>query len=141
MFPSFVPDKARPLCARPYLVPSIYLTCIAASILPPGRIRALTGTAALIYLISRVPDYTEGQAAVDGLLPIQSILVLLHWIDFFILHSPDEFVRVKDQGSNPTQTFLNKLYWNIDLCTAMRGVGWNWQVKNVPLVKGNSPKW
>ncbi|CZR63400.1 uncharacterized protein PAC_13297 [Phialocephala subalpina] len=128
---SFVPDRARPLASRPYLIPAIYLTCIFGSLLPQGRARSISVTATLIYLIAPIPKCTTGQRASDLLLPTQGILVLVGWLDFFVLHSPNEFYRLKDKDK-PPQTALGRLGWHADLCSVMRGVGWNWQVKNVP---------
>jgi len=142
LLPSFVPSSARPLRSRPYLSPSIYFTCIAASLLPPGGIRALTGTAALTYLIIQIPKYTEGTVAADNLLPIQAVLLLLHWIDFFVLNSPDQFLRAKDHRAAAVQQSLwDKLGRHFDLCTAARGIGWDWQVKNVPVARTETSKW
>lgn len=138
---SFVPDKARPLHPRPYLIPSIYLTCIAASTLPPGKIRGLLGAGALAFWLIQIPKYTQGSIAEDNLLPIQAGLLLLHWMDFFVLHSPNEFFRLRDPQQGLHQTFWEKLSWNFDLCTSMRGVGWNWKVKNVPAVENQTPRW
>jgi hypothetical protein len=143
MFISFIPDKARPLCARPYLIPSIYLTCIAASLLPEGRVRAITGIAGLGFLIAQIPKYTQGSVAEDNLLPIQAGLMLLHWVDFFVFSQDeaDKPVRLGDQTEGQQKTFRQKLGWSFDLCTSMRGVGWNWQVKNVPVAETKISKW
>lgn len=141
MLSPFIPNKARPLQARPYLIPSIYLTCIAASSLPPGKIRGLLGVGALAFWLIQIPKYTQGSTAEDNLLPIQAGLLLLHWIDFFVLHSPNEFFRLTDSRKGLHQTFWEKLSWNFNLCTSMRGVGWNWQVKNIPAVETQHPKW
>lgn len=128
---SFVPDRARPLASRPYLIPSIYLICIFGSLLPQGRARSILVMAALIYLIAQIPKCTSGERASDLFLPIQGTLVLVCWLDFFVLHSPNDFYRLKDK-EKPPQTALGRLGWHADLCTAMRGIGWNWKVKNVP---------
>ncbi|KAK0113662.1 hypothetical protein ONS96_014518 [Cadophora gregata f. sp. sojae] len=132
MFPdSFVPDKARPLAPRPYLIPSIYLTCVVGSLLPQGKIRALSVTAVLLFLIAQVPRYTTGVLAQDALSPIQATLALLHWLDFFVFHPQDAWVRTKDAHA-PRKSLLQRLAWSWDLNTSMRGVGWNWRVNNVP---------
>ncbi|PVH88078.1 hypothetical protein DL98DRAFT_648963 [Cadophora sp. DSE1049] len=132
MFPSsFVPDKARPLAPRPYLIPSIYLTCVIGSLLPQGKLRALSVTSVLLYLIAQIPKCTTGVLAQDSLGPIQATLALLHWLDFFVFHSQDDWVRTKDADA-PQKGLMQRLEWNWDLNTAMRGIGWNWKVNNVP---------
>lgn len=141
MFSSFVPDKARPPCSRPYLIPLIYLTSMAASLLPAGKIRAISGTAGLLFLCAQVPKCTTGNVAMDNLLPIQAVLVLLHWIDFFVLNSPSEFVRTKDRERVAQEAFWGRLRWTFDLHATMRGIGWNWKVKNIPDIRRNIEKW
>jgi hypothetical protein len=137
MFPSFVPDKARPLAARPYLVPSIYLVCLAGSLLPQGRLRATSVTLLVCSLISQIPKYTTGDVAQDALLPVQATLVFLQFLDHFVLNSENDFSRVKDAGKTP-RTWREKLRRNVALFMTMRGIGWNWKVKNVP--EGPSPQ-
>jgi hypothetical protein len=141
MFPSFVPDKARPLAARPYLIPSIFLACLAGSILRPGPFNSLSITAIGLYLSSQIPKATTGQPPQDYLLPIQAFITIVHWMDFCVLHSPKEFSRVKDKGKIPNAWWA-KLSWAWDLNTTLRGIGWNWKVKNVPLAPSLSvTKW
>jgi hypothetical protein len=130
MFPSFVPDKARPLAARPHLIPSIFVVCLTGSVLPPGQLNTLFTTATALYLSSQIPKATAGQAPRDYMLPIQAALFFFHYFDFIVLHSPVEFSRTKDQGKVP-QTRWEKLSWAWGLNTTYRGIGWNWKVKNV----------
>ncbi|KAH6717988.1 membrane bound O-acyl transferase family-domain-containing protein [Leptodontidium sp. MPI-SDFR-AT-0119] len=127
----FIPDKARPLAPRPHLIPSIYLTCVIGSLLPQGKLRALSVTSVLIYLIAQIPKFTTGVLAQDSLGPIQATLSLLHWLDFFVFHSQNDWVRAKDAGV-PRKGWKQKLGWSWDLNIAMRGIGWNWRVNNVP---------
>lgn len=69
--------------------------------------------------------------------------MLLHWLDIFVWSSPSEFWRIKDKvKEDDKQTAWRRLGWHADLCTAMRGVGWNWKVKNVPNAADRSTsKW
>jgi hypothetical protein len=76
MFPSFVPEKARPLAARPHLIPSIFVVCLAGSVLPPGLLNTLSiGTIAL-YLSAQIPKATAGKVPSDYMLPIQAIIFI-----------------------------------------------------------------
>lgn len=141
MFPSFVPDKARPLAARPHLIPSIFLTCLAGSVLPTGSFNSLCIGAVALYLSSRISKATSGKPTEDYMLPIQAAILIIQWIDFCVLHSPDDFSRLKDKGKIPT-TWREKLSWAWDLNTTYRGIGWNWTVKNVPpAVPLSTRKW
>ena len=138
---SFVPDKAHPLASRPYLIPSIYLTCVVGSLLPQGKLRALSVKSALIYLIAQIPKCTTGVLAQDSLGPIQATLVLLHWLDFFVCHSQDDWTRQRDGGGDH-KGLRRRLVWSWDLNIAMRGIGWNWKVNNVPKgAKADTQRW
>ena len=131
MFSSFIPSKARPLAPRPHLIPSIFVVCLAGTVLPPSLLNNLSiGTIAL-YLSAQIPKATSGNIAQDFMLPIQTILCVAQWVDFCVLHSPDEFSRDKDEKKVP-KTWREKLSWAWGLNTTYRGIGWNWKVKNVP---------
>lgn len=136
---SFVPSKARPLAPRPYLVPSIYLTCVFGSFLPPGKVRAGSVALTVGYLIAQIPKATAGDVASDVLTPIQAVLCLAQWFDFYMFHRPDQFYRLSDK-EHPPQTLWEKFKWYLDLNASMRGIGWNWQVKNIP-TQPHTTKW
>lgn len=141
IFKSLVPDKARPLQPRPYLLQTIYLTCAFGALLPPGKLRAGSVSVIVCALITQIPKYTTGDVNQDAVTPIFATLLLAHWIDVFILHSPEEFSRRKDGGKRP-RTWREKLWWSLDLNSTMRGIGWNWEVKNVPdAAPIATPKW
>lgn len=130
---SFVPSTARPLVPRPHLVPSIYLTCIVGSFLPPGIIRSSTVAIVVTALIAQIPRATTGDIASDVLVPIQATLVLMHWLDFYILHESSEYRRHGDSENEARKKGVwERLKWYIDLNASARGIGWDWQVKNVP---------
>jgi len=131
MFPSFVPDKARPLASRPFLIPSIYAVCLAGTILSPSLLSTISVTAAALYLFAKIPAATSGKIPHDYMLPIQALIFISQWIDFCVIHSPTEFSRDKDKEKVP-KTWLEKLSWSWGLNTTYRGIGWNWKVKNVP---------
>jgi hypothetical protein len=90
--------------------------------------------------------YPTGDVVQDGLLPIQGLILFTHWIDFYLLHNTErEYFKVKDtegkegrEGKEVTEAKVGGrsgrkgLGWHFDLATSMRGVGWNWQVKNIP---------
>jgi len=131
MFPSFVPDKARPLATRPHLIPSIFLVCLVGTVLPPSLVNTLSVSAITLYLSAQIPKATSGKFAQDYMLPIQALLLITQWVDFCVLHLPDEFSRDEDKERIP-KTWWEKLSWSWSLNTTYRGIGWNWKVKNVP---------
>ncbi|PMD36334.1 hypothetical protein L207DRAFT_516028 [Hyaloscypha variabilis F] len=131
MFPSFVPDKARPLARRYHLIPSIFAVCLAGTVLPPNLFNILSVTTSALYLSVQIPAATSGTIPEDYMLPIQALLFITQWVDFCVVHSPAEFSRDKDKEKVP-KTWLEKLRWSWSLNTTFRGIGWNWKVKNVP---------
>jgi hypothetical protein len=90
MFSSFVPSKARPLAPRPRLIPSIFVVCLAGTVLPPNLLNNLSiGTIAL-YLSAQIPKATSGRIAQDYMLPIQALLFVTQWVDFCVLKNVPE---------------------------------------------------
>jgi hypothetical protein len=97
-------------------------------------------TAVLGYLLSQFRHPT-GDAIQDALLPIQGLILVAHWCDFYLLHDAEkEYYRLKDTGregngevkGKEKKTFWQRLGWHFDLATSMRGIGWNWKVNHVP---------
>lgn len=133
MLHSLLREKVQLPPLGPFLAPAIFLTSLSGSLLPPGKSRSLCVTTALVGLLVQFRQ-PLGDTVQGGLLPIQGLLLFLHWCDFYVLHSPDkEYFRLKDKDKDVTQkSWRGRLGWNFDLTTSLRGVGWNWEVKNVP---------
>jgi hypothetical protein len=94
-------------------------------------------TALLLYLVSQVVKYPTGDKAQDTLLPIQAMILVTQWIDFYVLHTPEkDYYRIsrpeEKKGSIKDQGWKERLKWAFDLKMTLRGIGWNWQVKNIP---------
>lgn len=129
----------------PFLVPSILLTSLCGSLLPPGKLRSLSVTATLAYLVTLVVRNPTGDVVNDTLLPIQALILLVQWVDLYVLHAPEkEFWKVGDEkvGNGGLEKgvpsgWREKLGWVWGLKFTLRGVGWNWRVKNIPT---ESPK-
>ncbi|KAK6379512.1 hypothetical protein LTS17_006430 [Exophiala oligosperma] len=65
----------------------------------------------------------------------------MRYLDFCVINVPErDFHRVRPDGNAETEsdvrnmTIWQKFRWNFDLFMTMRGVGWNWRVKNVEAV-------
>ncbi|KAH8678573.1 membrane bound O-acyl transferase family-domain-containing protein [Tricladium varicosporioides] len=135
MFFDFVPDTARPLAPRPYLIPSIYIVCILGPLLPRSKARSVGVTLAILYLCFQIPKYTYGEKIQDYMFPIQALQAIIGWLDMYIIHSPDEFhlngekIKVDEKVK---KGWWKKLKESWLMNTTNRGVGWNWEVKNVP---------
>jgi hypothetical protein len=148
MLHSLTRAQLLPYPPGPFLVPTIFLTSFCGSFLAPGKVRSLCVTGILAYLVSLVVKYPTGSLANDALLPIQALILLTQWVDLYVLHTPEkEFRRVRDvKNENEGDVKLErtgwraKLKWVWDLKTTVRGVGWNWSVKNIP-VEAPKTKW
>lgn len=137
---SLLREKVQLLPPGPFLVPAIFLVSLGGSLLPPGRARSLSITAALAYLLAQFRHPT-GDEIQDGLLPIQGLVIFAHWCDFYVLHDAEkEYYRIKkatierakENAGQKTKDVRRGLGWHFDLAMTLRGVGWNWQVKNIP---------
>jgi len=132
------------------LIPLMFGSSLFGSLLPPGKIRSIAVTSVLGYLAAEVMANPTGKLEQDALLPIQSIIVLSQWVSFYLLHNPEkEYRRVGHSKNNNSkhgereiiekndevklsETWWDKLKWVASLKMTLRGVGWNWEVKNIP---------
>jgi len=140
------------------IIPLMLGTSILGSLLQPGKVRTIAVTSILGYLAAEVMANPIDKLAEDALLPIQSIVVFSHWISFYLLQTPEkEYMRVarhksrhdkindgdrvKEIGAfESATTWWDKLRWVTSLKMTLRGVGWNWEVKNIP-PKPSQTKW
>lgn len=76
--------------------------------------------------------YTTGNVGADFGLGTQGIFVALMVLDKLVLSKRTDFRRNGDGRSIPKAWSLKRLDWAIKLYASMRGVGWNWEVNNVP---------
>lgn len=141
MLHSLLRDKVQLPPAGPFLVPAILIASICGSLLQKGNVRSIGVTSILFYLLRQISRHRTGDLIQDGLLPIQGLILFLHWFDFFVLHTPErEYFRLKDKVDE-TKTRWGNLGWHFDLNTSLRGIGWNWKVKNIPAADAGSRKW
>jgi hypothetical protein len=139
----------------PFLVPTIILTSFCGSLLPPSKFRGSSIAATISYLLVLIIRNPTGNKINDMFLPIQGLVLLAQWVDLYVLHTPErEFWRLKDGENEKARKggkakddsvrgnermkeigrmgWKEKLKWVSDLKFTLRGVGWNWKVKNVP---------
>lgn len=122
-----------------------YAGLLTFSILFPKSVRVAVFLPLATYLLSWFPKYTFFTFGTTYLIAIPLIGLLWQYIDFAILNDPEvAFFKVKEpitdakslakakaEGSMPKDT-IGKLTWATEFLTNNRGIGWNWQVKNVP---------
>ncbi|KIW18353.1 hypothetical protein PV08_02641 [Exophiala spinifera] len=117
-------------------------------LLPPGPVRSAAGVPAILWIAYDLRRHTTGKIEQDYLNAINVFTCLMRYVDFCVVNVPErEFHRVRpDGGTEPenhvrNMTIRQKLRWGFDLFMTMRGVGWNWRVKNVEEVPVHLTRW
>ncbi|EXJ86025.1 hypothetical protein A1O1_06394 [Capronia coronata CBS 617.96] len=147
MDPSWFPPTDRPIRLGGRYVLAANAIPIATLLLPHGYLRHSLAIPALLWIPYSLRQYTTGQTEEDYLTAINVCMALGKYIDFCILRTSEHACRrVAPDGSLETLqeittlTLWQKLRWNFDLFTTMRGIGWNWRVKNVEEVARDIPR-
>ncbi|KXT05027.1 hypothetical protein AC578_10289 [Pseudocercospora eumusae] len=152
------PEDRRPL---PSLYnPTAYLFTILPWLIPKsqGRILATLPILSLLFLLR--PYYTSGSHLEDYNSAIYLFCCLTGYLDFQVFSPARSEPEPRFQGAskvpgsgnhdtNPSgtgiedcHTLCRRLKFAIRLNTFGRGIGWNWQVKNVPAITdAKKPKW
>ena len=120
-----------------------YLGVCALSCVPPPSMRALRvalfGPIILAWLLY-TPNYTIGDSGGDFAAGVFMAAVTVKWFDFVVFHVPEkQYWRVPENARSasektspvPDRGLLEKIRWSISLWCTDRGIGWNWQVKNL----------
>jgi hypothetical protein len=141
MDPKWFPPLNRPVKAGEFVLVPFMLVCIASLLLPSGRTRVLLTLPPLLYLLAQVRRTTSGINAVDYMLAINISQLFNRYVTSVLFTTPETHMhRVVIRGEKKgmrkpedaaTMDLWSKLKWSLDFWFNMRGVGWNWQVKNV----------
>ena len=120
-----------------------YLGVCILSCIPPPEMKvfrvALFGPILLSYLLY-TPNYTTGDTGGDFAAGVFMAGLTMKWLDFVLFRVPEkEFWRVEPEENSasdkvspvPDRGLLEKIRWSISLWCTNRGIGWNWQVKNL----------
>lgn len=145
MDPKWFPPQDRPLQTGGQSILTAGVVGVATLLLPRGLFRQTIAVPPLLWILYDLRQHTSGKREEDYLTAINISMLLAKVVDVCIVHSAEQdFHRVKDDGS-PSETpqdieqmtLRQKFKWNLSLLTTMRGVGWNWRVKNVDNVASN----
>jgi hypothetical protein len=141
MDPKWFPPSNRPVRAGELVLVPFMLVCIASLLLPSGRARVLLTLPPLLYLLTQVRSTTSGINAADYMLAINISQLFHRYVTSVLFTTPETHMqRVVIRGEKKgmrkpedaeTMDLWSKLKWSLDFWFNMRGVGWNWQVKNV----------
>jgi len=147
MDPSWFPPPARPLGIHRQILPAFSFVCVSSLLLPPGAARRAITLPPLLYLLSQVRKCSAGTDVEDYVLAVNVTGLLYKYVDFILLCDTEtQLYRVKEAenkdgprlNEDPANMGLwQKCKWSVDLWTTLRGVGWNWRVKNVDALRDN----
>lgn len=114
------------------------LVGMGALLLPQGPFRKAIAIPPLIAIAYNIRRHSTGQPAEDYLSAVNVCMTMCKFVDFCVLDDPEQScLRVWPDGTTETtqeiqsMSMWQKLRWNFDLFATMRGIGWNWKVKNV----------
>ena len=141
MDPNLFPGPDRPIRVSDWVSIPFLLICISSFLLPPGAPRLVLTFPAILYLVFRVRTSTSGNQVEDYILAVNACGLIYKYVSFVVLKTPEfEIHRVFMSGAKKGSKIpedpvamepWDKLKWSIQFWTSLRGVGWNWQVKNV----------
>jgi hypothetical protein len=122
-----------------FFIPLYHLALIFSLSCPPAKVRKYIPLAVLLALSWKLTSYTAGAALTNYSIGTAVGQIIVRWVDFGVLSHPETDFRRQD-GEPKSQTgqslnsesWLKKLKWSSRLMTTARGIGWSWQVKNVP---------
>lgn len=111
---------------------------MATLLLPPGLMwRNVIAFPLLLWIAYNVRHHTTSKPEEDYLTAINVAMAMAKYFDFSLRIPERSLRRIRPDGSAETakeiasMSVWQKFQWNFDLFTTMRGIGWNWKVKNV----------
>lgn len=144
MDPKWFPPPDRPVRPGSRDITAANAIGMAALLLPPGQCRNVIAIPPFLAIIYTLRQHTTGRNDEDYLTAVNVCMMLIRFIDFCVVNTPEQsFRRVRSDGRTETpqeiqnMTIWQKLRWNFDLFATLRGIGWNWRVKNVDDVRND----
>jgi hypothetical protein len=145
MDPKWFPSPERPFQPGGRSILAAGTTSITTLLLPQGHLRKIIAVPPILWILYNLRQHTTGKVEEDYLTAINISMTLAKFIDVCVLRNAEQVLRrVKPDGSGvetaediQKMDLWQKFRWNLDLFTTMRGIGWNWRVKNVDEVPLN----
>ncbi len=141
MDPSLFPGPDRPVRVSDWVLVPFLVICITSFLLPPGAPRLLLTLPPVLYMVFQVRATTSGNQVEDYIFAVNTCGLFYKYISFVVLNTPEiDIQRVVMSGGKKgskvpedptTMEPWEKLKWSMHFWTSLRGVGWNWQVKNI----------
>ncbi len=135
-------NERRPLPAL--YIPTIYVIYAITVFIPGKYARIFVTFPVLLVLALGVPCFTTGDISQDYGSGGAPFSLLLAYIDFYIFSQLEDEPRrwtgqlnpknaVTDIREDDCTTMWQKIEWTLRFTTIVRGIGWNVQVKGVPV--------
>lgn len=148
MDPRYFPSPNRPLSSFPKILGSAYIVSTTSLLLPRTfPFRSYLPIPPILYLCYHVRTHRLVSLAEDYLVAIDLVWLLVRWCDIAVIHDPEhDLRRIKHTETRELESvddIENLSRWQkftrtLNLMTNCRGVGWNWQVKNIdPVTEGS----
>ncbi|KAI1106046.1 hypothetical protein F4804DRAFT_340803 [Jackrogersella minutella] len=139
-------DEREPL--PPQYNAVAYATLVLGYFLGPGAIQTFFVTSVLLSLGLYRPFFTSGDVVTEYTL---CALFFSLWSGFMdhgtkaeggprFIGRPGRPLPKGGRGLRDSETWVQKLKWSVRLATTTRGIGWDWQVKNVPPHPGDKTR-
>ncbi|KAI1140803.1 membrane bound O-acyl transferase family-domain-containing protein [Hypoxylon sp. FL0543] len=131
-------DEREPL--PPQQLPAALAVVVLGYFLGPGIVQTWGVAYVLLLLGAFRPFFTTGDVVTDYTQSGLFFVLLLSYLDHGTktqsgpryVGNPDTPLPNGGIGQRDSKTWMEKLKWSLRLATTPRGIGWNWQVKNVP---------
>ncbi|KAI0883682.1 membrane bound O-acyl transferase family-domain-containing protein [Annulohypoxylon maeteangense] len=137
---SHYPPVSERLPLPPQQIPIAYAVVILAYFFGPGFFQTQITSYVLMIIAFYRPFFTSGDVVTDYTM---SSMFFVLWI-MHVYHAgnkdggpryignPEKPLPGGGVGDRDSPTYLQKLKWAVRLTATPRGIGWDWQVKNVP---------
>ncbi|KAI1451698.1 hypothetical protein F4805DRAFT_450557 [Annulohypoxylon moriforme] len=139
LFSQYPPLSER-LPLPPQQAPAAYALVILGYFFGSGPIQTQAVVYILLILGYYRPFYTSGDVVTDYTMSSMFFVLCISYLDHGTSSEsgprytgrPDKPLPNGGIGVKDSQTYVQKLKWAVRLASTPRGIGWDWQVKNVP---------
>ena len=141
--------NGRPIRHGGWLWAGFNSACVLSLLLLPGLARHSIGLLLLLYIHKEYSKSTTGQAVEDYMIAINIFITTLKFVDFVYLRIPEDAAHrvnasgqsTEDGNSIRNSSYWTRLKWAASLYSTLRGIGWNWRVKNVESIPPDTRRW
>ncbi|KAI1087688.1 hypothetical protein F5B19DRAFT_60572 [Rostrohypoxylon terebratum] len=137
---SAYPPLAERLPLPPQQLPAAHAVVLLGYVLGPGPFLTFSVTCVLLPLAFLRPFYTSGDVVTEYTMSSMFLVLWIKYLDHGLKGEGGPRYRGKvggpgeggGVGARDAKTWMEKGKWALRLMTTMRGIGWDWRVKNVP---------